>query len=205
MRFRKLFLSAACVLPLCLACKPASSGAFNPDGLAGPQINPPLPKPDFVMQTTDGKPYDFRKETQGFVALLFFGYTHCPDVCPVQMANVAAALGKLSPEINNAVKVVFVTTDPARDTPTVLRTWLDKFDPRFIGLTSDSATVVNVTQALRMPPPVREQEPGDASYSIGHAAFVIAFTRDNLAHVIYPFGIRQADWARDLQILARAP
>jgi len=185
------------------ACKPAAPRVFNPDGLAGPRISPPLPKPDFVLTTTAGQAYDFRKETEGHVALLFFGYTHCPDICPVHLANIAAALAKLGPEVNQAVKVVFVTTDPARDTPEAIRTWLDRFDRRFIGLTGDSLAILGALRQLKMSVPVREPGPDDSTYTIGHSAIVLAFTRDNLAHVVYPFGIRQADWAKDLVLLAK--
>jgi protein SCO1/2 len=184
------------------ACKPAGAKAFNPAGLAGPTVDPPLAKPDLVLTSTDGKAYDFRKETEGYVALLFFGYTHCPDICPVHLANIAAALSKSSPEVNNAVKVVFVTTDPGRDTPEVIRNWLDKFDRRFIGLTGDSAAIAGALRQLRLGSPTRETLPNDTSYYVGHSAIVLAFSRDNLAHVVYPFGVRQADWAKDLQLLA---
>jgi protein SCO1/2 len=193
-------LSLALAAP---ACKPAGPRIFNPAGLAGPQIDPPLAKPDFVLTATDGRPFDFRKETEGKVALLFFGYTHCPDVCPVHLANIAAALQKLSPEVNNQVEVVFVTTDPARDTPAVMRAWLDKFDSRFVGLTGDSATIANAMRQLRLGQTVREPGASDTSYTIGHSSLVLAFTRDDLAHVVYPFGIRQADWAKDLKLLAK--
>lgn len=188
---------------LALACKPAESKVFNPEGLSGPQIDPPLAKPAFVLTTTEGKPFDLQKDTEGYVTLLFFGYTHCPDVCPVHLANIAAALGKLSPEVNNAVKVVFVTTDPARDTPAVMRAWLDKFDRRFIGLTGDSLALANAARLSHVGQAVREAGPTDSTYTVGHSAMVFAFTRDNLAHVAYPFGIRQADWAKDLVILTR--
>ncbi|HXW97296.1 MAG TPA: SCO family protein [Gemmatimonadales bacterium] len=203
MRLRPILCVAAALLVVASSCKPSSSGprVFNPDGLTGPTITPPVPKPDFVLSTTDGKPFDFRKETAGYVTLLFFGYTHCPDVCPVHMANVAAALAKLGPEVNGAVKVVFVTTDPARDTPAVIRAWLDKFDPRFIGLTGDSLAILDALKQTRMGAPTREQ--ADTTYYVGHAAFVLAFTRDNLAHVVYPFGIRQADWVHDLKLLVK--
>jgi len=190
-------------LLLGIACKPTSPRTFNPAGLAGPALEPALAKPDFVLLTTEGEPYDFRKETEGYIALLFFGYTHCPDVCPVHLANIAAALSKSSPEVNNAVKVVFVTTDPARDTPEVMRGWLDKFDRRFIGLTGDSASIGAALRQLRMGAPTREQLPNDTTYYVGHSAIVLAFTRDNLAHVVYPFGVRQADWAKDLQLLVK--
>jgi protein SCO1/2 len=184
-------------------CRPAAPKPFNPDGLAGPKISPPIPKPDFTLATTDGKPFDFRRETDGHVALLFFGYTHCPDICPVHLANIAAALQKLGPEVNNAVKVVFVTTDPARDTPEVVRAWLDKFDRRFVGLVGDSVAIADALRQLKMSQPVREAGASESTYTIGHSAIVLAFTRDNLAHVVYPFGVRQADWAKDLVLLAK--
>jgi len=193
---RRLICSLALWL---IACKPGAPKAFNPEGLAGPTIEPPIAKPEFVLRSTEGKPFDFRRETEGYVTLLFFGYTHCPDICPVHLANIAAALEKSSPEVNNAVKVVFVTTDPARDTPAVMRAWLDKFDRRFIGLTGDSAAIVGALRQVRLGAPTREQLPNDTTYYVGHAAFVLAFTRDDLAHVVYPFGIRQADWVKDLR------
>lgn len=184
------------------SCKPAEPKPFNPDGLSGPKPIPPIPKPDFVLTDTEGKPYDFRKETEGKVALLFFGYTNCPDVCPVHLTNIAAALQKLSPEVNQAVQVVFVTTDPERDSAAVIRKWLNHFDRRFVGLTGDTTAIQAAMKQVNVGPILREpgKEPG--SYGIGHSTLVIAFSRDNLAHVFYPFGVRQSDWAKDLQILA---
>jgi protein SCO1/2 len=205
-----LFLSAsrrrACLIASLLligACSETPPKPFNPTGLAGPQIQPPVPKPDFILTTTDGKPFDFRKETEGKVALLFFGYTNCPDVCPVHLANIAAALKKLGPDENNGIRVVFVTNDPARDTPEKLRAWLDKFDERFIGLTGDSLALAAAMQQLRLGQPIMEPGTTPDNYTIGHSTLVLAFTRDNLAHVVYPFGIRQADWAKDLQLLVK--
>ena len=148
------------MLLLAGGCKPAGPKVFNPAGLAGPVVDPPFAKPDFVLTAADGRAYDFRKETEGYVALLFFGYTHCPDVCPVHLANIAAALSKSSPEVNNAVKVVFVTTDPARDTPVGGQEWLDKFDRRFIGLTGDSASIAAALRQLRMGAPTQGATPG---------------------------------------------
>lgn len=194
---------ASLALAAVSACAAPESKPVNLDGLAGPQISPPIPKPDFVLTTTEGKPFDFRKETEGKVTLLFFGYTYCPDVCPVHMANIAAALQKLGPEVGNKLKVVFVTTDPPRDTPEVVRAWLDKFDKRFIGLVGDSAQIAAALGQLKMGQTVREEGPSPETYTIGHSTLVLAFTRDNLAHVVYPFGIRQADWVRDLQLLTK--
>jgi cytochrome oxidase Cu insertion factor (SCO1/SenC/PrrC family) len=101
----------------------------------GGLVTPPLPKPNVVLTDTAGARFDLRSKTQGHVTLLFFGYTHCPDICPVHMAYLASALKKLPASSAEQFRVVFVTTDPTRDTPKALRAWLDHFDKHFIGLT----------------------------------------------------------------------
>ncbi len=96
-----------------------------------------------------------------------------------------------------------MTTDPARDTPAVMRAWLDKFDHRFIGLTGDTVAIANAMRQSRLGAAVKEPGVSASTYTVGHSAIVLAFTRDNLAHVVYPFGIRQADWAKDLVLLTK--
>lgn len=181
-----------------LSCKP-SLRSLN-EGFA---FEPGVPKPDIVLTATDGRPFRLREDTEGKVVLLYFGYTHCPDVCPVTMANLAAALGALSPEINREVRVVFVTTDPRRDTPPVLRAWLDHFDPRFVGLRGGSAQIAAVLQILHLGEPIVVPGANDTTYAVEHAAMVLGFTRDDLAHVGYPFGIRQEDWVQNIQALVK--
>jgi len=157
-----------------------------------------LPKPELVLTDTRGMAFDLRRETSGYLTLVFFGYTSCPDVCPIHMANLGAVLRDLRPSVRERIKVVFVTTDPARDTPERLRTWLDNFDRTFIGLTGDSATINAAQRALYLPLPQIGPADSAGSYEVGHAAAVVAFTPDDSARVMYPFGIRQADWANDL-------
>ncbi|HUL70105.1 MAG TPA: SCO family protein [Gemmatimonadales bacterium] len=180
-----------------LTCKPAGLRPLG-EGLV---LEPALAKPDLVLTATDTRPFRLKEDTEGKIVLLYFGYTHCPDICPVTMANLAAALGRLSPEINQAVRVIFVTTDPRRDTPSVLRDWLDHFDPRFIGLRGDSAQVAAAMRALRLGEPIIVPGSNDTTYAVEHAAIVLGFTRDNLAHVGYAFGTRQEDWVRNIQAL----
>jgi hypothetical protein len=103
-----LFLMLASLAP----AQQARSDAYR-DGI----VTPPLPKPRFVLTDTSGARFDFWNRTQGSVTLLFFGYTNCPDQCPMHMSNIGVALKKLPPRIADQVKLVFVTTDPARDTP----------------------------------------------------------------------------------------
>ena len=163
----------------------------------GGLVSPPLPKPDFILTDTSGARFDLRPKTRGRVTLLFFGYTHCPDICPVHMAYLASALKKLPASSAEQFKVVFVTTDPAHDTPQVLRAWLDHFDKGFIGLTGTEAEVGAAQTAAKMSPAAKTVSANGAA-DFAHAAFVIAYTKDNLGHVIYPSGITPEDWAHDL-------
>ena len=188
-------------LALGSACAPTGQ---SEDGSAyrGRILPEPRAKIDFTLTDTNGSPLNFREETDGYVTLLFFGYTNCPDVCPVHMANLGAVLGDFPYELRRQFKVVFVTTDPERDTAERLREWLDEFDHDFIGLRGTVEEINEIETAIGLPASVRPEDQGD-DYEIGHAASVIAFTKDNLAHVMYPFGTRQEDWAHDLPRLVR--
>jgi protein SCO1 len=168
----------------------------------GSLVSPPLPKPRFVLTDTSGAPFDFWKRTRGSVTLLFFGYTYCPDQCPMHMANIGAALKTIPGDITDQVKLVFVTTDPARDVPAVLRRWLDQFDNRFTGLMGTEAAIEAVQKSARVPP---AQKTGfsNVNYAVTHANFVLAYTKDNLAHVIYPGGVSREDWVHDLPLLIK--
>ncbi len=174
----------------------------NRDVYRGGMVTPPLPKPRFVLTDTSGAPFDFWNRTEGTVTLLFFGYTSCPDQCPMHMSNIGVALKKLPPGVASQVKLVFVTTDPARDTPLKLRHWLDNFDKHFVGLTGTEAALEAVQEAAGVPM-ARKTESRNGSYGVAHANFVVAYTKDNLAHVIYPGGVTKDDWIHDLPLLIR--
>ncbi len=179
-------------------CSPGSTNR-EPGDLRGYLLGGPLPKPEVALTATDGAPFNLRQATDGFVTLVFFGYTNCPDVCPVHMANLGNVLASLDPRVAERIKVIFVTTDPRRDTPAVLRAWLDHFSRTFIGLTGDSITIARAQESLQLARAVIERpQAGDTGYAVGHSALVVAFTADNQAHVVYPFGTRQEDWAHDL-------
>lgn len=192
--------SASVAASICLivlaGCAPGREGTAS-TGYRGRVFPEPRAKVEFTLTDTEGQPFDFRAETDGYVTLLFFGYTYCPDVCPIHMANIAAVLEDLPLELRQQFKVIFVTTDPRRDTPERLRQWLDNFDPDFIGLTGNRDRINEIEMALGLPTSVIE-ETDAADYLVGHSASVLAFTKDNLAHISYPFGTRQIDWAHDL-------
>src|SRR5262245_47041208 len=102
----ELILTVLLVGPLCRVWAQAGKGPPEParpnrveSPYRGGLVNPPLPKPKFTLTDTSGAPFDFGLKTQGYVTLLFFGYTHCPDMCPLQMLMIGNALRKLRPEI----------------------------------------------------------------------------------------------------------
>jgi protein SCO1/2 len=169
----------------------------------GGLVSPPLPKPKFTLTDTSGGPFDFAEKTQGYTTLLYFGYTHCPDMCPLEMSVIAQALREVPADSVHRIKVVFVTTDPERDSRQVLRSWLDHFDKNFIGLTGSQDAIDGAQIAANMAPAKKSAVRPDGTYEVGHAAFVLAYTKDNLAHVIYPFGVKQEDLAHDLPLLAK--
>jgi protein SCO1/2 len=169
---------------------PAAGGDYR-----GMVLAEPLPRPDFTLTDTEGRAFAFQPETDGRLALLFIGFTNCPDICPVHMANVAAVLREL-PLLADRTRVVFVTADPARDTPERLRVWLDRFDPRFVGLRGTPAEVNAIEEALALPRSVVSASADD--YRVAHSALLIAFSPDGPARMVYPFGTRQADLAHDL-------
>jgi len=182
----------------CLASAQQGKGGTYRGGL----VTPPLPKPRFVLLDTSGAQFDFWNRTTGSVTLLFFGYTNCPDECPMHMANIGVALKKLPPGIADRVKLVFVTTDPARDTPAQLRRWLDNFDRHFVGLTGTVAALEAVQRAAGVPL-AWKTAPRNGNYAVAHANFVVAYTKDNLAHVVYPGGVSKDDWIHDLPLLLK--
>jgi protein SCO1/2 len=205
MRHGVTILAAAAFL-LTMACNHTRDETIG--ALHGVKFAPPHAKADFTLDDTEGKPFHFKADTRGKVALLYFGYTYCPDVCPVQLANIAAALKQMTPQEQAQVKVVFVTTDPNRDTPERLRSWLDNFDKRFIGLRGGLDSVNAIQGSFGLPPSTMEMMDPKAAgpvamYGMGHAAQVLAFTPDDSLRTEYPNGFRIEDWKNDLPLLAR--
>jgi protein SCO1/2 len=165
-------------------------------GLMGVPLPTAVPRPSFTLTTVGGASFDFAAATGGRLTLLFFGYTNCPDVCPATMANIGAVTRRLPSADRARFDVVFVTTDPDRDSPERLRAWLARFDPAMIGLTGTVAEVERAQRAAGVGVAVRDSASG--SYTVSHAAQVLVYSPDDSGHIAYPFGTRQADWAADL-------
>lgn len=184
-----------------MACSGRSDVRPSPHGFAGTELARPVSKPDFQFSDSRGRPFRIDSATAGKVTLLLFGYTNCPDVCPVHLANLAAVLDRMPDEIQRQVTVVFVTTDPARDSLPVLDAWVKGFDPHFIGLRASDSVVAAAQRGVGLLPAGRTAADAKGAYVVGHSSAVIAYTRDGWGRVEYPFGTRQREWAHDLPLL----
>lgn len=102
------------------------------------------------LTDTDGKPYVLAKDTTKPLTLVFFGYTHCQTECPIVMSSLSAAMARLDDGDRKDVQVVFVTTDPGRDTTAVLRRYLDRYDPSFLGLTGKLGQIVRLSKSMHI-------------------------------------------------------
>ena len=180
------------------ACAPGSGNTSGGAEFRGDPLPILIERPDFTLTDTGGRPYSFLEETRGRVALLFFGYTWCPDVCPIHMANIGQVMETIPTEDRRLVEVVFVSTDPDRDTPERIREWLDVFDPSFVGLRGPLDEVNRIQNQVGLPASALDQPDEDGNYLVGHAASVLAFAADGPARLRYPFGTRQSAWAHDL-------
>jgi protein SCO1/2 len=177
--------------------------ATEPGQFRGTLLEQPIEKVDFTLTDTEGRTFRFVERTRDRLTLLFFGYTNCPDVCPVHMAGLGAVIDRLPFEMRNRIAVIFVSTDPDRDSPERIRAWLDGFGPGFIGLRGDIDDVNRIQESFGIAPAGKGTPDEQGHYVVGHAAQVLAFEPDGTARLAYPFGTRQADWLHDIPKLLR--
>jgi len=190
---------------LVAACGPASATSVSaqgleagPDGWHGLPIEAAQTVPEGTFTTTDGRTVELADAFLNTPTLLFFGYTNCPDICPVHLAAIASAMDTTGISYDE-LDVVFVSVDPARDTPERIETFLDNFDPRMHGLHADLEVVADALGQLQLSGPVVEgADPRGDGDLIGHPAQVIGFDADGEIRRVWPFGARRSDWVADL-------
>ncbi|WP_030609111.1 SCO family protein [Streptomyces fulvoviolaceus] len=162
-------------------------------------LDQPFEKPDLVLTDTQGEKYDLRKETKGKPTLIYFGYTHCPDICPLTMNNIAVAKKQLPKSEQDKLTVVFVTTDPDRDTPTELGKWLKGIDTQFVGLTGDFSTIQASARTLGISiEPTHKDKKTGKTVSV-HGTQVVAFSpKTDAGYVLYGEDATVDDYTKDL-------
>lgn len=179
---------------------PADVVIIDDDGLHGAVLTEPYVVSDVALRDTDGAAYDLVNNTDKPLTLVFFGYSNCPDVCSIVMSSMAAGLTRLSADERSKVDVVLVTTDPARDDEQVLRSYLDRFDPTFIGLTGDLSEIGQVAEPLKIFIEEGIKLPS-GGYEVEHGTPVIGIDDDDQASIVWTEGTSASQFAEDIHAL----
>ncbi len=204
-RRRLVALIAPAVLLAACSAAPSSSTALSAQGLTraadgwlGIPLSVERSLPAVTLLTTSDRPFVLDEELRGTPTLLFFGYSSCPDICPIHLASIASAMEQTRTRYDQ-VQVVFVSVDPERDTPERIGEFLGHFSDRMIGLHGDLAVVEAALGQLDLPGPIVEgPDPRGEGDLIGHPAQVIGFDAAGDARRVWPFGTRRADWVEDI-------
>ncbi len=180
-----VILAAALVLAASLAYVLSSvrAGSSGSSLIGGP----------FKLLAGDGQTVT-DQDLKGEPFLVFFGYTHCPDVCPATLAEISDVLSKMP---GKPVKALFISIDPERDTPAVMKDYVSNFDHRIIGLTGDRAAIDQVEKAYRVYARKAPQAGGD--YTMDHSAIV--YLMDAQGRFVEAFNLdrKPEDSAKELE------
>ncbi len=150
--------------------------------------------PDFTLADQNQRPFTL-SEQRGRVVLLFFGYTHCPDVCPATMANLEHAIASLG-TAGKDVEVAFVTVDAKRDTPAALKRYADLFGSNVVALTGPAAALEKVYGAYHVFHQDLPRRPGESTYYVAHTSAVYYIDRNGRMNGL-------GDWTESPDAIAR--
>jgi len=180
-------------------CGTAGTGQAPASAMTG-QEHTPYQLSDIALTDTEGQPYSLATDADRPLTLVFYGYTSCPDECPLVMSSLTAALTRLDDADRDKVEVVFVTTDPARDSEEVLREYLDRYDEDFIGLTGDLKDIVTLAESMRLYIGEADRLPS-GGYDLGvHDTHVSAVSQGQ-ASVVWSMNTSPKQFADDIHRL----
>lgn len=195
----KGWLAASCLLAAfaLAACQPASPPpVFQATDISGATF-----ARDFTLTDHNGQIRTLA-DFKGKVVAIFFGYTHCPDVCPTTLSDFSAALKLLGPQAGQ-VQVIFVTVDPQRDTPDLLKLYIPAFNPDFLGMYTDEAALALLAKEYKLVYQKTSIKAAD-DYLIDHSAG--SYVYDAMGHIrlLIPYGSSPTAIAQDLKTLLGA-
>jgi protein SCO1/2 len=193
---RGRWLPALVVLFLALSLAGCVRHAFK-----GTLLDPPDKAPDFTLTDHQGRPFRL-SEQRGKVTLLFFGFTSCPDVCPVGLAKLAEVQRSLG-EDGEDVQVLFVTVDPERDTAEALGRYVTAFHPSFIGLRGTQEELDAVYKAYGVLAEKRELADSALGYTVDHSAYFYLIDRAGQWRELFSHNIEPEDMTGDVRYFVR--
>lgn len=159
-------------------------------------FNPPREAPDFSVRGSDGASLAL-SHYRGKVVVLAFGYTSCPNVCPVTLAVLAQAHRKLGAQ-GSQVQVIYLTVDPDRDSAERLKQYLAAFDSTFVGGTGTALQMAEVRRSYGV---TAEKVGTGKDYAVAHSSFVYLITREGKLRALMPFGHKADDYVHDISML----
>ncbi|ABY33812.1 MAG TPA: SCO family protein [Chloroflexus aurantiacus] len=169
----------------------------------GTVLEPPNPAPEIPLVDQFGN--EFRLSNyRDKIVLVFFGFTHCPDICPTALGDLKRVMEKLG---NDAAKVqvVFVSVDPERDTPDLMQRYLAAFNPTFLGLNGDRAVLEQVYKSYGVTVIKRELPNSGLGYTIDHSGYIYAIDQAGNWRLLWAHGTPVDDIVSDVQALLRNP
>ncbi|MBW7881597.1 MAG: SCO family protein [Caldilineaceae bacterium] len=180
------------------------AGCGQPYKLRGTPYNPVIPAPEIEGTNLDGQP--FRLSTlSGKVKVLFFGYTFCPDVCPLTLANMNGVYNELAENDRGKVAFIFISVDPDRDTPERLAGYVHAFNPAFYGVTvpADALETVKRDYGVFAEKQVLDSQQSAADYLMNHSAFVYVIDERGDLREIFAHTSPKQDIAADISHFLR--
>jgi len=184
---------ARAILPLLFAFPLAGMAAAE---LKSGEFSPPRMAPDFTLQGSNGKPVTLA-DYRGKVVALGFGFTSCPAVCPTTLAELANVKKKLGSQ-GKDFQVVYVTVDPARDTPERMRAYLTAFDKSFVGASGTDAQLADIRKQYGV---TAVKTGSGANYGFNHSSFVYLIDRSGKLRALSPYGRAVDDVVHDVRVL----
>lgn len=183
---------------LCLLCCLVGCGAPKPPAFHGTDLTGASFGRDFSLTDPQGRARSLA-EFKGKVVTLFFGYTQCPDVCPTSLATMAQVVKALGKD-GDKVQVLFVTVDPERDTPALLGEYVPSFDPRFLGLRGDAATIAAVAKEFKI---FYQKQPGSRpdTYTMDHTAGTYVYDPQGRLRLLEKHGDKVENLLADIRLL----
>ncbi len=173
--------------------------------LSAQVVEPPFEVASTPLTDTDGEPFSLTEDTDARLTLVFFGYTRCPDICPAVLTNLASAMTRLDEADREQLDVVFVTSDPRRDDAETMRSYLDRIDPDFIGLTGDIDDIVEVGDSIAIGVTDGTKLPSGGFDPNTHSTQVVAIDSSDSAPLYWSQETSSAQFADDIHtLLARS-
>lgn len=190
------WLFTACAAVLLAACASKPNWQLN-------DVSGHLPELKFQMTSDQGKPVT-AATYRGKVVVVYFGYTHCPDVCPLTLVHLHTVLQRLGKDADD-VRILFVTVDPTRDTVPVLRQYVSAFDPRIVGLTGTQDAIAKLAKRYRAFYQRETPKTTSGDYEVTHSSATYIFDREGRARLLATPGSTNDAIFHDLKILVEQP